>query len=72
MMTKLIIKMKLFTNLDHEVISLDLYIFGNAIITSWHIARLHLTTLFDGLRKGTSPTGVHSSFGFDFCSWYVE
>jgi hypothetical protein len=68
--------MKLFTNLDHEVISLDL---NTLVVPSLlcgilldYISKYNLTTLFDGLIKGTSPTGVHSSFGFDFCSWYVE
>jgi hypothetical protein len=68
--------MKLFTNLDHEVISLYLYTLVMPLLLHGilldYISKYNLPTLFDGLIKGTSPTGVHSSFGFDICSWYVE
>jgi len=68
--------MKLFTKSAHEVISLDLY---TSVMPSLlrgilldYIYKHNLTSTFDGLMKGNFPTGLHSLFGFGFCSWYVE
>jgi hypothetical protein len=29
-------------------------------------------SIFDGLMRGNLTTGLHSLFGFEICSWYVE
>ena len=68
--------MKLFTNSAHEVISLDLYTSTlpsllHGILLDY-IYKHNLMSIFDGLMRGNLTTGLHSLFGFEICSWYVE